>query len=125
MLIIDQLKVFTSHSSMGNRGLAKMMMIMHVAKMITFTLQNIMFHSTGPEEKLHKLEQERIESHKQVGKLHEQLMLTEADLEKTKKTLTEYARKNEELLIRITEYRIADQKMLEVHISLFVVSIYL
>ncbi|XP_057304461.1 uncharacterized protein LOC130641608 isoform X3 [Hydractinia symbiolongicarpus] len=78
-----------------------------------YNANNIMFHSTGPEEKLHKLEQERIESHKQVGKLHEQLMHTEADLEKTKKTLTEYARKNEELLIRITEYRIADQKMLE------------
>ena len=60
----------------------------------------------------------------QVGKLHEQLIHTESELEKTKKTLTDYARKNEELLIRITENRIAQQKMQQV-LQTFSIFIYL
>ena len=48
--------------------------------------------------------------HDELKKLHEQVISTEAQLTKTKKTLSDYARKNEELVIRLTERRIAEQK---------------
>ncbi|XP_066917525.1 liprin-beta-1-like isoform X4 [Clytia hemisphaerica] len=42
--------------------------------------------------------------------LHTQLTETQAELVKTKKSLVDYARKNEELLVRITEQRLAQEK---------------
>ncbi|XP_065679179.1 liprin-beta-1 isoform X2 [Hydra vulgaris] len=59
---------------------------------------------------IHKLEQDNQMYLNELKRLHEQIVLTESQLTKTKKTLSDYARKNEELVIRLTERRIADQK---------------
>jgi len=68
-------------------------------------------YQQNPNEKFYQSEKEKLAALEDSKRLNNQLLMTETDLERTKKTLADYARKNEELLIRITEHRIADQKM--------------
>ena len=68
----------------------------------------------GPDETIHRLEREKQTYLEETRKLHSQLLYAESELEKTKKVMADYARKNEELLIRMTEQRVNEQKMQKV-----------
>jgi len=62
------------------------------------------------DEKLHQLQQERDSFELEAKVLKDEKARVEETLIKTKKDLGDYAKKNEELLIRITEQRVAEQQ---------------
>lgn len=64
----------------------------------------------GSSEKLNRLEHERNTYELEVKVLKDEKSRLLGDLDKTKKSLGDYAKKNEELLIRITEHRVAEQQ---------------